>query len=364
LVIVPESSDTEMQLESSEEQIDVNVVNPITDASWDRWIGSHPKATVFHTSAWARVLTDTYSHQPFYLNLSIRGQPLALVPMMEVRSWLTRLRGICLPFSDSCGPLLFGRCSVETITKKLTQLGGERGWSYFEVRDSAILPKGGRASESYWSHTLDLTPGNAALSANFSSSARRALRKAGRSELITQVRTDAEGMAQFYSLHVRTRRKHGAPPQPRRFFASIQKHIIDAGLGCIVTAEKAKRPLAAAIFFTLNHYAIYKFGASDERWQEFRPNNLVIAEAINFLADSSVRTLHFGRTDKTNEGLRRFKLSWGAAEEEISYGKFGISNDNWVSARTHISSLPNRIFRALPGPLNRLAGVLLYPHLD
>ena len=202
------------------------------------------------------------------------------------------------------------------------------------------------------------------MSANFGSSVRRALRKAERSELTTRTRTDAEAMAQFYSLHVRTRRKHGAPPQPRRFFANIQKHVIDAGLGCIITAGKAKHPIAAAIFFTLGRNAIYKFGASDERWQEFRPNNLVMAEAINFFADSSVRTLHFGRTDKANGGLRRFKLSWGAAEGEISYGKFAVSTDNWVQAGTPISSLSNHIFRALPARLNRLAGVLLYPHLD
>jgi CelD/BcsL family acetyltransferase involved in cellulose biosynthesis len=353
-----------MPLESSEGQIEAKIVNPLTDASWDRGIGLHPQATVFHTSAWARVLSNTYGHQPFYLNLSTQGRPVALVPMMELRSWLTRLRGIGLPFSDSCEPLLFDGCDVATIAKKLRQLGRERGWDYFEVRDGAILPQGVQAFESYWSHRLDLTIGSTALSAKFSSSARRALRKAERSGLATRTRTDGEAMAQFYSLHVRTRRKHGAAPQPRRFFANIQKHIIDAGLGCIVTAEKAKRPLAAAIFLKLNHHAIYKFGASDETWQEFRPNNLVMAEAINFLADSSVRTLDFGRTDKTNEGLRRFKLSWGASEEEISYGKFRISTDNWVRPRTHISSLPNRIFRALPGPLNRLAGVLLYPHLD
>jgi CelD/BcsL family acetyltransferase involved in cellulose biosynthesis len=361
---VPESLDAERPLEIPEEQIDTSVVNPLTDARWDRGIGSHSQATVFHTSAWARVLNDTYGHQPFYLNLSTQGRPLALVPMMEVRSWLTRLRGICLPFSDSCGPLLFNGCGAETIAKKLRQLGRERGWDYFEVRDSAILPQGVQGFESYWSHTLDLTIGITALSSKFSSSARRALRKAERSGLATRVRTDAEAMAQFYALHARTRRKHGAPPQPRRFFANMQKHIIEAGLGCIVTAEKAKRVLAAAIFFRLNHHALYKFGASDERWQEWRPNNLVMAKAISFLADSSMRTLHFGRTDKTNEGLRRFKLSWGAAEEEISYGKFAISTDNWVRVRNHISSLPNRIFRALPGPLNRLAGVLLYPHLD
>jgi lipid II:glycine glycyltransferase (peptidoglycan interpeptide bridge formation enzyme) len=281
-----------------------------------------------------------------------------------VRTLLTPSRGICLPFSDGCAPLLFGNVGAGFISKKLRQIGRERNWSYFEVRDASILSERAPASESYWSHKLDLTKGSAALSESFSSSVRRALRKAERSSLTASISTTSEAMSHFYSLHVRTRRKHGVPPQPRSFFANIQKHIIDGGLGFIVSVEKQKRSIAAAIFFKLGYHAIYKFGASDERWQELRPNNLLMREAINFLANSTVKTLHFGRTDKANEGLRHFKLSWGTEEEESFYGKFSILGDNWVQLRTHSSSLSNRIFRALPIPLNRLAGALLYPHLD
>jgi Acetyltransferase (GNAT) domain len=342
--------------------IDSTIINPLTDSTWDESIAAHPDATVFHTSAWARVLIDTYGHKPFYLRLSIQGEPCALVPMMEVRSILTRSRGICLPFSDSCAPLFHGHVAAEIVVKKLQHLSHERGWSYFEVRDSSILPEGTTPSEAYWAHKLDLT--KRVLSAGFSGSARRALGKARRSGLLATIRTDEEAMAQFYLLHVRTRRKHGLPPQPRAFFSNIQKHIIDAGLGFTVTVAKAKSPIAAAVFFKLGPHAVYKFGASDERWQEFRPSNLALAEAIDFLAASSVKTLHFGRTDKTNEGLRRFKLGWGAEEEQISYGKFAGLTDTWVRARPHQPSLYNRIFRALPAPINRLAGLLLYPHLD
>ncbi len=284
--------------------------------------------------------------------------------MMEVRSMLTRTRGICLPFSDYCAPLLLNDFGAGLVVKKLRQLARERSWSYFEVRDDSLLPKDAPISESYWGHTLDLTGGSAATSANFSSSARRALRKAERSGLTATVRTDSAAIAQFYRLHVGTRRKHGVPPQPRAFFANIQKQIIGAGLGFIIVVEKAGCVLAAAMFFQFGGHAIYKFGASDERWQEFRPNNLAMAAAIDHLGRTSAEVLHFGRTDKSNEGLRHFKLSWGAREHEISYGKFGISVDNWLPARTRRPTLHNRFFRALPTPLNRLAGVLLYPHLD
>jgi CelD/BcsL family acetyltransferase involved in cellulose biosynthesis len=351
-------------LGDTEWPVDAAIINPLIEPAWDKWIGSHPDATIFHTSGWARVLVDTYRHQPFYLRLSVQGEPFALVPMMEVRSPLTGARGICLPFSDNCAPLMLNNFGTRLVTKTLRQVGRKRNWSYFELRDAFLIPEAGAVSESYWGHTLDLQVGRAALRDNFSSSVRRALRKAEQSSLRTAIRTDTTAMTEFYRLHVRTRRKHGVPPQPRAFFSNIQKHIIDVGLGFIVVVKKAQRAIAAAMFFQFGEHAIYKFGASDETYQELRPNNLAMAEAINRLAASSAKRLHFGRTDKTNEGLRRFKLSWGTQENEICYGKFGILVDNWLHAKRQRFTLHNRIFRVLPAAMNRLVGVLLYPHLD
>ncbi len=296
--------------------------------------------------------------------MSLNGSLLALVPVMEVQSVLTRSRGICLPFSDYCAPLTFSSFGHELVPQKLQQIARERCWSYFELRSHSIIPVDVPASESYYGHFLDLRIGPEALTSNFSSSAQRAVRKAQRSGLSVSIQSSADAMAKFYKLHVRTRRRHGAPPQPQSFFTNIQRHLISAGLGFIVLVECQKGPIAAAMFFKLGRHAVYKFGASDERLQELRPNNLAMFEGIKHLADGGAETLHFGRTDKENEGLRRFKLSWGTREAEISYGKFNISADNWVGPRTRRSTLHNRIFRILPGSINKVAGAMLYPHLD
>ncbi len=344
--------------------VEARLVNPISEPVWDEWIADHPETTIFHTSSWARVLADSYGHQPCYLRLSVGEKPLALIPMMEVRSLLTRTRGICLPFSDYCAPLMWSDFGSVIVLRKLRQIARERGWNYFELRDSSILHKSAPRSEKYVSHVLDLTIGSTALALNFRSSVQRALRKAEQGNLKVSIGTAPEAMRRFYSLHVRTRRKHGVPAQPRAFFTNIQKHIIGPGHGFTVTAELGDKTLASAVFFRFGDHAIYKFGASDERWQQLRANNLVMAAAIKHLANLSLKTLHFGRTDKANEGLRRFKLSFGAREHEISYGKFSVSADTWVGARTRRSSLPNRVVRVFPAPVNRLAGHLLYPHLD
>ena len=37
---------------------EISVIDPRTCPDWDAFVESHPDATVFHTSGWARVLLD------------------------------------------------------------------------------------------------------------------------------------------------------------------------------------------------------------------------------------------------------------------------------------------------------------------
>ena len=340
------------------------LVNPLTENSWEKIITMHRDATIFHSTAWARVLVDTYGHRPCYVQMSLNGTLQALVPIMEVKSMLTRARGVCLPFSDYCAPLLFGSFAGELLSQKLQQIARERRWSYFEIRSHSTIPAAAKASESYYGHFLDLKIGRDTLISNFSSSAQRAVRKAERSGLSVRIQSGEDAMATFYKLHVRTRRRHGVPPQPQLFFVNIQRHLLSAGHGFIVIVESQKRPLAAAIFLKFGRHAIYKFGASDERLQELRANNVAMSEGIKNLAETGAEVLHFGRTERENEGLRRFKLSWGATEEEIHYARFEMGSGSWKGAHSAGTGLHKHVFRALPASLNRLAGAMIYPHLD
>jgi lipid II:glycine glycyltransferase (peptidoglycan interpeptide bridge formation enzyme) len=196
------------------------------------------------------------------------------------------------------------------------------------------------------------------------SPARRAIRKAEKSDLRVEISEAQQAVREFYRLHVRTRRRHGVPPQPWSFFLNIHKEVIKEGDGFVVLAESGGRYVAAAVFLQFGKKAIYKFGASDEAYQGFRGNNLVMWEAIRFLTQHGCQSLHFGRTDIPNDGLRRFKLGWGTEEETIEYFQFDPQTEAWKSSRRDGVGFYDKIFRTLPLVLNRFAGSVIYPHLD
>src|SRR6266403_1444276 len=349
---------------TNKEPLQMRILDPVHHPGWDIVVALHRDAGCFHTSGWAKVLRQTYNHHPFYLQFS-RGRRLAaLIPLMEVRSPFTGRRGVCLPFSDACEPLVFDPEAVGLVRDRLVRFAQERRWKHLEIRGGKFFQLAASSATKFYGHTLDLRGGAEELSTRFTSPVRRAIRKAERSDVNAVVVRNRLAIRDFYRLHVQTRRRHGLPPQPASFFFNIFEHIIRPGLGFIVVAHRGSRTIAAAIFFRFGKNALYKYGASDERFQELRANNLVMWQGIQFLVRNGAEKLHFGRTACENDGLRRFKLSWDTAEETIDYFRVDPSGGQCLIAAPHDSGFHTRIFGRLPLVLNRLAGSMIYPHLD
>ena len=306
-----------------------DLVDPICEPTWDDLALSHPERTFFHSSAWAKVLSKTYGHKALYLRCSIQGELAALIPVMEVRSPITGCRGVGLPFTDFCGPFLFGQAGADCVIDALSQLAKRRKWKYFEIREGRILRRSATPSVTFYGHTLNLRGDMKDCLLRLSSSCRRAIRKAEASDLEVGLSRTFKSMEAFYELHVQTRKRHGVPPQPKSFF-DIDEEVIRRDLGFVVVATYHGRSVAAAIYFHIGARAVYKFGASDKSFQEMRGNNLVMWKAIAFLVKNQFETLHLGRTSLINDGLRRFKLSWGATEERLDYFKFNTAANRWI----------------------------------
>jgi CelD/BcsL family acetyltransferase involved in cellulose biosynthesis len=343
--------------------LDLEILDPCTQSSWDREALAHPDATLFHSSAWARVLVRTYRHRPQYCRFSRHGELLALVPLMEVRSPFSGNRGVSLPFTDFCEPLIFPGPTPPPLSENLAALAHQRKWRHFEIRGTQVAPPSAIPAVAFHGHSVDVSSGRD-LFASFAPAVRRAIRKAERSALEVRIVRTREAMLEFYRLHVHTRRRHGLPPQPVSFFLNIHEQMMEADLGFISLVQSGSIPVAAAVFFHHGTTAIYKFGASDRAFQALRPNNLAFWHAMKFLAGTGAQVLHLGRTSLQNESLRQFKLGWGASETPIQYFKFNTGTEAWTRSSDQVSGFHNALFSKMPLFVNRLMGTLIYPHLD
>ena len=352
------------------------MLDPLAVPGWDEMIAPLFGATFFHTAAWARVLQGSYGYKPPYFAKVADGKIRALLPTMEVDSWLTGRRGISLPFSDSCELLASDpRDASELLTAAIAH-GRARNWKYLEFRGlpSSVLTSQDSAlrtthsalispSSSFFSHTLDVSRDEEKIFASFDSVVRRNIRKAEKSGLTIEVSRTFEDLQAFYYLHCLTRQKHGVPPQPFHFFAQFHRHVISHNHGFVVIARLAGRPVSASVFVHFGTKALYKYGASDESCQHLRGANLVMWRAIQWFSRAGYEELHFGRTEKTNPGLRRYKLGWSPREDSLDYFKLDLPAHAFVPDQGEPGGLRKRIVQHIPILIARWIGRALYRHV-
>lgn len=340
------------------------VVDPLECANWNSLVSLYTERSFFHGARWARVLRETYGHRPVYFCRFLNGVISGMLPVMEVPGLLAGRKGVSLPFTDFCAPLQSSDKEAEALFGSAMQYGCRRGWRFLECRCPGRGWSGATQSVAFWGHTINLEGGPTVLFKTFKSPVRCAIRKAERQGVQIEVGSGLDSMRAFYSLHCLTRRRHGMPCQPFRFFENIVRFVMNEGHGFIIRALWRGATVAAAIFFQEGREAIYKFGASDYTFQNLRPNNLLMWEAMKKCAASGSSRLHLGRTSLTQPGLRRFKLGFGAVEDRIEYCKYHFGKQAFVKETDFSKSFLNYVFKYSPLPFFRVAGRFVYARMS
>lgn len=338
----------------------VTRVDPLNISWWDDFAAQWPEATVFHSRAWARTLIETYAFNPGYLLLSEQDQPRAVLPMMEVDSWWKGRRGVSLPFSDYCPALTRSPEDLTRLMEAVMRLAAVRGWRSIDYRGPVGAEEQARPRTSYYLHAIDLGGDEATIWQSLRPEVRRAIQKARKSGLKIATGGDDEQLAALYRLQTMTRRRHGLPPQPRRFFRMVQRHFLKQGGGNIVTVHNHGEPVAAALFLQFAGRGLFKMGASDARFLSWRPNDLVLWEGIRWCREQGCRELSLGRTDLQHEGLRRFKAGWGSREKVVQTYRYHTDAGTYVEGGDLLNGFHNHLFRHMPTPMLQWAGAMLY----
>lgn len=331
--------------------------------SWDELLLSTPKYSFFFSSSWARVLHETYDYYPLYFTLIDHGTITISIPLMEIKSFLSGYRGVSLPFSDYCDPILPNHVDFQDAFEFLVEYGKQIGWRYIEIRGGREIANDLSPSSHCYGHRLDLSHGEEQLFSGFKSSTKRNIKKAIREGVKVEVNNSLESIIEFYRLNCITRKNHGLPPQPLSFFKKIFKHVISNDQGFVVLGSYKGKVISSAIIFHFGNKAIYKYGASDKSYQHLRSNNLVMWEALKHCSREGNISFCFGRTESENKGLRRFKSSWGADERIINYYRYDVKKKRFITKNQNITGFHNMIFRVMPIQLSRLVGKVLYRHV-
>lgn len=317
---------------------------------------------------------------------------------------MTGKRGVSLPFTDYCELIINDKDSFQAALDRLIEYGKKARWKSIELRTGNSLPNEISPSSFYYGHILELSKdktfmlqqatgnienpsmvalprgapsispplvkgGKGGLSnekkifSSFRDSTKRNIKKAIGAGVKVKILSSLESVKEFYRLNCITRRDHGIPPQPYSFFKNIYEHIIAKNFGIVVLASFQNSIFAGAVYFHLGDKALFKYGASEKKYQHLRANNLVMWEAIKYYCQDGYKSLNFGRTEPENKGLLQFKSGWGAKEHVINYYKYDFKKRAFVQNSSRVTGFHNKIFKNMPIPVLNVVGSILYKHM-
>lgn len=340
--------------------------SPAEMQKWDEFVASHPNGTPYHSSRWLRALRDTYSFRPILYGLKREhGELAGVLPLFSIRGILSGEHVVSLPFSDYGGPLFSDeREEVACVQEILSQhsLGARR----IEIRGRVPEGCGLLCLDYYKRHVLQLSADVDRVLKNVDRrTIQYSIRKAEKSGIRILEDNSETGMAEFVRLNLLTRKKHGVPTQPGRFFEILQKEILAEGLGFLLLAVHESKVVAGSLFLKTGRAIHYKYNASDPSvLGKLTPNHLLTWHAVIKGCNEGCTLVDFGRTSPDNLGLMRYKAMWGAVCLDAPYYFYPKVRGASSAKEKGLSyRVVTGVWKKLPDYVAAKVGPLVYRHI-
>ncbi len=305
----------------------VLVVEPWTDSRWDAYVASHPRATLYHTSAWIKLVCEIGRYPSLCLGHEVDGRLTGVLPLVAVDSQLTGRRISTLPFSDSCSALANDKESARTLLAEARAMRAKRGARFYELRAPVALrderdvePEGFARNVHFANYLIPLAGDTEAVFKTFARTAvRQTITKGARLGVTVRETTEPRDLDAFYALYVKNRRRHGIPPQPKSLFATILKALTQAPCARLYLAEHESKAVAGLIVIRYNGVSYAKYEGVDETRRDLVALYPLFWKTIEDAIHAGDRLYDFGRTAGDNPGLNQFKERWGTTRVELPY---------------------------------------------
>lgn len=330
--------------------------------TWNAFVESHPLGTIYHHTAWHSVIEDTYGlRASYHISYGTDKKIIAAVPAISIKGLFGGKRVVSYPFSDCCDPLIGSSGEFKDLMDSIKKTEKAKE---IEIRGYRIAEMPGYGvHKDYCNYVLPLDRDFDAIFKTFHKDCvQRAVKKAQKNKIEVVEGSDIGAMKEFYNLHILTRKKHGVPVQPFRFFRNLWNTLYPKGMLSVLLSKKDGVCLAGVVILKYKGVAYYKFGASDPASVNLGTNQVLMNEAIKKAKLEGFGSFDFGRTYIGNEGLMEYKSRWGAKQEMLSYIYSPEKKSQMNNEGSALNSFVSGVFKRMPAFSIRLFGELFYKY--
>lgn len=286
------------------------------DKSWDRFVESHPRATVAHLSAWGAIAREAYGHESTYLLAEDDGETVGVLPLVRVAGSLFGRRLVSMPFLDYGGVLAEpGRGIEAALVEEALRLMRERSARGLGLRQFHAEPLPYPTTRDRVTMLLELTTEEAAWKA-LSSERRNRVRK-GDKQGLTVAWAGPEALDEFYAVYAVNMRDLGSPVHSRGFFQAMLA-ALPGTARVLLVRDRGGHAVGAAVCLFFRDTIMVPWVSSLREAFALCPNFVLYWEVIRSGCRAGYRLLDLGRSFRT-AGTFEFKRQWGAQPHTLPW---------------------------------------------
>lgn len=284
------------------------------EKAWGNYILHSSSSHFYHQIGWRNVVHKTYRHKPIYLVAYEKENIKGILPLFLMKSMIFGKRLISMPFGPYGGTVTDDDNVKELLISQAKKLTEEHKLDYLELRyprkPDLDLPQ----HMMHISMVLELNEDSEIVWKKLDKKARNSTRKAMKSGLTFSL--DREHLHDFYNLYALNMRELGTPVHKYGFFSNLLDEFPENVY--IANVHHENKAIAGMIILTFKDTMISGWAASDSRFLNKNPNNILYWETIKYGCENGYKYFDFGRSIK-GSGTYNFKKKWATTPKQLHY---------------------------------------------
>lgn len=326
-----------------------------SDLEWDKFVLSHPNATLSHLAAWRRVIENAYRLPSTYLVVKRGQETLGVLPLVHMKGLLAPNRLVSMPFLDQGGVLSASHEASRALLDSASQLAQSLGARGLDLR--APLPHLNRppSASSRVRFLLSLPDNENELWQSLGPKVRNQIRKAEKEGLRTKP-VEASNLGAFFRIFSQNMRDLGSPTHSLRFFERLAVELSNQ-FQLYLTCDDKNTVVAGGIAIQFRNVVSMPWASSLRSARRLCPNHSLYWRILQDSRDSGAGGFDFGRSS-IGTGTYRFKKQWNAKAIPLEWIFLdplqAPQSDYYLGAGNH--SVATRIWSHLPLQLTLALG--------
>ncbi|MCC7127063.1 MAG: FemAB family PEP-CTERM system-associated protein [Acidobacteria bacterium] len=333
----------------------VTTLLPSEGARWDTYVAARADATIYHLSAWRRVIHNVFGHRTHYLVASgSDGAITGVLPLARVKSRLFGDFLVSLPYVNYGGACADSPEVARELEAAAIDMARGFGVSHLELRSEAAGGTALAVQVSKVSMRLNLERDPETLWKRLGAKLRNQIRRPEREGVECRIGRHDQ-LDAFYDVFAANMRDLGTPVYPKALFEAVLDLFPDHA--SIVTIYRGRDAVAAGFLLGFRDRVEVPWASSLRAHNRIGVNVHLYWQMLKFCCERGYAVFDFGRSSP-DSGPYQFKQQWGAQPVPLHWRHWVPEGRDLPAVNPQNPRFQQaiRIWQHLPVPLTRLLG--------